>query len=142
MQPRPTEKRTSTSAEHFVFLQTIHNQIFLNPHPINYLKMSASFDKAVSVIQSLPKDGPIKPTQADQLTFYGLYKQATIGDVNTSRPGMLDLTGKAKWDAWKKNEGKSQEDAKSEYVKTLVEILKKHSDNEEAKKYIAEIESA
>lgn len=84
--------------------------------------MSAQFDKAVSVIQSLPKDGPIKPTQSDQLTFYGLYKQATIGDVNTSRPGMLDLTGKAKWDAWKKNEGKSQDDAKAEYVKTLVEV--------------------
>merc|ERR1712013_390413 len=30
---------------------------------------------------------------------YALYKQATIGDVNTSRPGMLDFKGKAKWDA-------------------------------------------
>ena len=25
------------------------------------------------------------------LEVYALYKQATVGDVNTSRPGMLDL---------------------------------------------------
>lgn len=27
----------------------------------------AKFDKAVSIVQSLPKDGPIKPSQDDQL---------------------------------------------------------------------------
>jgi len=27
----------------------------------------AKFDKAVTIIQSLPKDGPIKPSQDDQL---------------------------------------------------------------------------
>lgn len=27
----------------------------------------AKFDKAVKIVQSLPKDGPIKPTQDDQL---------------------------------------------------------------------------
>mmetsp|Transcript_132353 Transcript_132353/g.264004 ORF Transcript_132353/g.264004 Transcript_132353/m.264004 type:complete len:88 (-) Transcript_132353:74-337(-) len=55
-------------------------------------------------------------TTAEKLKAYGLYKQATEGDVNTSRPGMLDMTGKAKWDAWKANEGKPMEDAKQEYV--------------------------
>jgi hypothetical protein len=28
----------------------------------------AQFDKAVAIVQALPKDGPIKPTQDDQLT--------------------------------------------------------------------------
>ena len=27
----------------------------------------AKFEKAVSIVQSLPKDGPIKPTQDEQL---------------------------------------------------------------------------
>ena len=27
----------------------------------------AKFDKAVSIVQSLPKEGPIKPTQDEQL---------------------------------------------------------------------------
>ncbi|TFK50022.1 acyl-CoA-binding protein [Heliocybe sulcata] len=101
----------------------------------------AKFDKAVSIVQSLPKDGPIKPTQEEQLYFYKYYKQATVGDVNTSRPGMMDFTGKAKWDAWKSAEGTSKEDAMAKYVEKLLEILKK-ADNEESKKYAAEIEAA
>ncbi len=39
-----------------------------------------------------------------------------IGDVNTERPGMFDLKGKAQWDAWNANKGKSQEDAEKEYI--------------------------
>ncbi|KAH9945022.1 Acbp from Moniliophthora Perniciosa [Epithele typhae] len=101
----------------------------------------AKFDKAVSIIQSLPKDGPIKPTQDDQLSFYKYFKQATIGDVNTARPGLLDFVGKAKWDAWKGVEGTSKEDAMTKYVENLLEMLKK-ADTEESKKLVAELEAA
>ena len=52
----------------------------------------------------------------DKLELYALFKQGTVGDVNTERPGMLDLKGKAKWDAWKGKEGTSQDDAKAAYV--------------------------
>ncbi|EPQ54327.1 hypothetical protein GLOTRDRAFT_78306 [Gloeophyllum trabeum ATCC 11539] len=101
----------------------------------------AKFDKAVAIVQSLPKDGPIKPSQEEQLFFYKYYKQATLGDCNTTRPGMLDFTGKAKWDAWKSVEGTSKEEAMNKYVEKLLEILKK-ADNEEAKKFVAELEAA
>ncbi|XP_067370881.1 acyl-CoA-binding protein-like isoform X2 [Channa argus] len=57
------------------------------------------------------------------LQVYGLFKQATVGDVNTACPGMFDFTGKAKWDAWEKLKGKSKEDAMNEYI-SLVEQLK------------------
>ncbi|PWN41252.1 acyl-CoA-binding protein [Ceraceosorus guamensis] len=103
---------------------------------------SAQFDKAVSIIGSMPKDGPVQPTQSDQLTFYGLFKQASNGDVNTSRPGMMDFTGKAKWDAWKSREGLSADEAKKEYVDHLLSLLDKHSDNEDAKKWADEIRAA
>ncbi|MCV2423903.1 acyl-CoA-binding protein, partial [Paucibacter sp. DJ4R-1] len=85
----------------------------------------AQFDKAVTIVQNLPKDGPVKPTQEDQLLFYSNYKQATIGDVNTTRPGMMDFTGKAKWDAWNSVKGKSKEAAQKDYVDKLIEVLKK-----------------
>ncbi|KAF5376172.1 hypothetical protein D9757_009341 [Collybiopsis confluens] len=101
----------------------------------------AKFDKAVAIVQGLPKDGPIQPSTDEKLFFYANFKQATIGKVNTSRPGLLDFTGKAKWDAWKEVEEKSKEDAQKDYVEKLLEILKK-ADNEEAKKYIEEIEGA
>jgi len=65
----------------------------------------------------------------------------TIGDVNTTRPGLLDFVGKAKWDAWKSVEGTSKEDAQKKYVEHLLEILEKN-DNEDAKKWVAEIQSA
>ncbi|KAI1797028.1 acyl-CoA-binding protein [Ganoderma leucocontextum] len=99
------------------------------------------FDKAVAIVQGLPKEGPIQPTQDEQLYFYKYYKQATVGNVNTARPGMLDFVGKAKWDAWKSVEGTTTEEAYTKYVEKLLEVLKK-ADSEESKKYIAEIEAA
>ncbi|CAM9241459.1 unnamed protein product [Hapterophycus canaliculatus] len=58
-----------------------------------------------------------------KLKLYGLFKQINIGDCNTSRPGMLDPKGKAKWDSWKGVEGKSKEDAANEYADEVESIL-------------------
>ncbi|XP_058248193.1 acyl-CoA-binding protein isoform X2 [Hemibagrus wyckioides] len=55
-----------------------------------------AFQKAAEEVKHLKA----KPSDAEMLEIYSLYKQATVGDVNTARPGMLDFTGKAKWDAW------------------------------------------
>ncbi|EKM78085.1 hypothetical protein AGABI1DRAFT_114914 [Agaricus bisporus var. burnettii JB137-S8] len=87
------------------------------------MSYQAKFDKATSIVQNLPKGGPVQPTQDDQLFFYARFKQATIGDVNIPRPGMLDFTGKAKWDAWNEIKGKSKEDAMKEYVEKLLKLL-------------------
>ncbi|MFD2514434.1 acyl-CoA-binding protein [Pontibacter locisalis] len=57
-----------------------------------------------------------RPSNDVLLKLYALYKQATEGDVNTDRPGGFDFKNIAKWDAWKKQEGKSQEQAREEYV--------------------------
>ncbi len=32
-----------------------------------------------------------------KLQFYGLYKQSTIGDVNTPQPWSINMVAKAKW---------------------------------------------
>ncbi|EPQ27524.1 uncharacterized protein PFL1_05062 [Pseudozyma flocculosa PF-1] len=106
------------------------------------MSVEAKFQKAVQIVGSLPKDGPVQPTQDDQLKFYGLFKQANNGDVTTSRPGMFDLQGKYKWDAWKSNEGKSKEQAQQEYVDALLAILEKHKDAGDSAKHIEEINSA
>ncbi|KAL9940782.1 hypothetical protein V8E36_000270 [Tilletia maclaganii] len=103
---------------------------------------AAQFDKAVALVQGMPKDGPVKPSTAEQLVFYGLYKQATVGDNNTTRPGMIDFTGKAKWDAWKKHEGKSQEDAKAEYVQALSDMLNKNIDAGDSAKWLEELNAS
>jgi diazepam-binding inhibitor (GABA receptor modulating acyl-CoA-binding protein) len=78
-----------------------------------------SFDQAAADVKNLKA----KPSNDDLLKLYALFKQGTTGDCNTSRPGMLDLSGKAKWDAWNALKGKSQDDAKSDYI-ALVDSLK------------------
>ncbi|CAH7665945.1 diazepam-binding inhibitor [Phakopsora pachyrhizi] len=100
------------------------------------------FQKSVEIVGSLPKEGNDRPSQEIQLEFYSLYKQATIGDVNTTRPGMLDFTGKAKWDAWKGKEGLSQDEAKSKYVELLKDHLEKSSDQNQAKRLLEQLNSA
>ena len=57
---------------------------------------------------------------------FPMFKQANVGDVNTARPGMMDFKGKAKWDAWKKREGTSKEDAMTAYVALVAELKSKY----------------
>ena len=67
------------------------------------------------------KDQVTALSNEDKLEFYALFKQGTVGDTNTERPGMFDMKGKAKWDAWKAKEGMSQDDAKAAYVALVQE---------------------
>ncbi|XP_012261807.1 acyl-CoA-binding protein-like [Athalia rosae] len=64
-----------------------------------------------------------QPSDAELLEIYALYKQATVGDVDTARPGMLDFRGKAKWDAWNGKKGISQDDAKEKYIAKVAELV-------------------
>ncbi|WVF70328.1 hypothetical protein IAT40_005118 [Kwoniella sp. CBS 6097] len=104
------------------------------------MSIQAQFDKAVAIVGALPKDGPIQPTQDDQLAFYANFKQGNVGDyTNGKAPGMFDFVGKAKYNAWKAVEGTSKEDAQKKYVELLKEMLAR-SDDEESKKNLAELE--
>jgi acyl-CoA-binding protein len=50
------------------------------------------------------------------LELYALYKQATSGDVSGSRPGMMDIKGRAKYDAWAKRKGMTKDAAMEAYI--------------------------
>ncbi len=62
------------------------------------------------------------PATTELLELYALYKQASSGDVDGKRPGMLDIKGRAKFDAWAGKKGVTREQAKSDYV-ALVDRL-------------------
>lgn len=81
------------------------------------------FEKAVSEVKNLSK----RPSNDELLALYALYKQATDGDAKGSRPGMLDLKGRAKFDAWSKQKGKSTGAAQGEYVALVDSLKKKYS---------------
>lgn len=56
------------------------------------------------------------PNTADMLTLYALFKQASVGDATGSRPGIFDVKGRAKWDAWAAKKGTSREAAGDQYL--------------------------
>ncbi|KAI9401479.1 hypothetical protein POPTR_001G130200v4 [Populus trichocarpa] len=66
---------------------------------------------------------PENTTNENKLILYGLYKQATVGPVNTSRPGIFNMRDRAKWDAWKAVEGNSKEEAMSDYITKVKQLL-------------------
>ncbi|KAG6477898.1 hypothetical protein ZIOFF_061330 [Zingiber officinale] len=68
---------------------------------------------------------PNTTTNESLLIIYGLYKQATVGPINTStrRPGIFNQRDRAKWDAWKAVESKSQEEAMSDYIAKIKQLL-------------------
>ena len=80
----------------------------------------AEFEKAAADVQKLSK----KPDNETLLKLYGLYKQATSGDVNGPRPGAFDMVGQAKYTAWTKLKGLKKEDAMQQYVTLVQNMLK------------------
>jgi diazepam-binding inhibitor (GABA receptor modulating acyl-CoA-binding protein) len=66
------------------------------------------------------------PSSDELLELYALYKQGTQGDVTGGRPGMLDFKGRAKYDAWAKRKGTSQDAAMSAYVATVARLVTKY----------------
>ena len=82
-------------------------------------ELKERFEAAAAEAQNLPS----RPNNDVLLRLYALYKQGTQGDVSGKRPGFTNPVGRAKYDAWKKLRGKSQDEAMEAYV-ALVEKLK------------------
>ena len=73
------------------------------------------------------KDDSVKLSKAPEndvkLKMYALFKQSTAGDyTNGKKPGLMDIAGKFKYEAWKLNEGMSQDDAKQAYIDLVKEL--------------------
>ncbi|MBI5548621.1 MAG: acyl-CoA-binding protein [Deltaproteobacteria bacterium] len=68
-----------------------------------------------------------RPSNETLLELYSLFKQATEGDVQGKRPGMLDLKGRAKYDAWAARRGLSREAAMQQYVALAERLLERDS---------------
>ena len=83
----------------------------------------SDFENAAAALRSEDKATAIAAISDEKkLDIYALFKQGSVGNVNTDRPGMIDFKGKAKWDAWKAKEGMSQEDAQTAYVDLVKEL--------------------
>lgn len=82
------------------------------------MDLKASFDDAVKRV----KDLDYRPSNENLLKLYGLFKQATEGDVTSDRPGGFDFKGIAKYDSWASLRGTSQDEAMQSYIKLVDEL--------------------
>ena len=92
------------------------------------MDLQQQFDAAVQQVNNLPD-----ATAAQHMTeLYGLYKQATEGDVNM-KSGEVDANeadqangpaglSQAQWESWDKFKGVPEEEAKRRYVNKVAEI--------------------
>ena len=85
-------------------------------------ELDAKFNEVVKKVQEAA-DALSKLSNEKKLEIYALYKQATVGDVNTDRPGMFDQKGRAKWDAWSGKKGMGSEEAKQAYIEIGEAVL-------------------
>lgn len=81
------------------------------------------FNAAVSKSKELTR----RPTNEELLELYGLFKQATEGDVTGDRPGGFDFKAIAKYDAWKSKVGLSKDQAMQEYITLMTRLQQTYS---------------
>ena len=80
--------------------------------------LKEQFEQASLDIKTLQE----RPDNDTMLRLYALYKQGSDGDVSGPAPGMFDFVASAKYQAWSKLEGTSQEMAMKKYI-DLVKTL-------------------
>ncbi|MBP6798721.1 MAG: acyl-CoA-binding protein [Luteimonas sp.] len=81
--------------------------------------LKQAFEQAAKDVQTLSE----RPDNDTLLRLYALYKQGSEGDVSGDKPGFFDFVGTAKYEAWGKLKGMSQDAAQQQYV-DLVKKLK------------------
>lgn len=88
--------------------------------------MRSRFEQVVAMIKALPADGPAQPSNELKLKLYGLFRQARDGDVHGDKPGLFDMVGKFKYEAWAHNKGMSKDEAMRQYVALAENFARDH----------------
>jgi len=83
----------------------------------------SDIDARFSQAQADVKDLSERPGNLTLLRLYALFKQASVGDVQGEKPGLTDMVGKYKYDAWGALAGTPKDAAKQQYSE-LVDSLK------------------
>ena len=80
--------------------------------------LQQQFEEATRAVKTISA----RPSNETLLSLYASYKQATKGNVQGKRPGLLDPQGRAKFDAWQALEGTTSEDAMQMYISQVAEL--------------------
>ena len=81
--------------------------------------LQQQFEQAARDVKSLPE----RPDNDTMLRLYALYKQGSEGDLKGEKPGFFDFVGAAKYEAWEKLRGTSEEQARKKYVDLVRKLV-------------------
>jgi diazepam-binding inhibitor (GABA receptor modulating acyl-CoA-binding protein) len=84
------------------------------------MSLEDQFKSAAERVKTLTS----RPTNEQLLELYAWFKQGTEGDVSGARPGMFDLKGRAKYDAWASKKGTGKDQARQSYVALVDRLVK------------------
>jgi len=80
------------------------------------MDLKEQFEQAAADSKSLSE----RPSNETLLQLYSLYKQGSVGDVNTDPPSNpFDFVNKAKYEAWAALKGKTIAEAMTEYIELI-----------------------
>lgn len=92
--------------------------------------LDENFKAAVARMDRISKSSPdedlFKKYGDPLVMLYGYYKVATVGPINKPKPGVFDIKGRKKWDAWDKATklNMTTEQAKARYVQSVLCLIK------------------
>lgn len=89
--------------------------------------MNTSLQHQFNISSIVVKQLKNTPSNDELLELYSLYKQATIGDCNTDKPGIFNLREKTKWNSWDKLRGMEQKHAMFLYVKLVEKLVQNYN---------------
>lgn len=90
-------------------------------------EIEKQFGRATAYLQTIVSE----LDQRNLLTFYGLYKQATVGPCNTPKPGIFNLQAKAKWNAWNELNDMTKDTAMGRYIDEMERLRPNWDDDDD-----------
>lgn len=95
------------------------------------------FQKAAAIVGDKTVTPVRKASYSEKSRLYGLYKRATVGKLNPpygdddedtdsrpkSRPGMLSVEARSKYDCWAATDDMTKQEARDAYFKLAEELV-------------------
>lgn len=95
------------------------------------------FEQAAAIVGDKSVTPARKASYSEKCRLYGLYKRATVGKLNPpygeddedtdsrpkSRPGMLSVEARSKYDAWAATDDMSKQEARDSYFKLAEDLV-------------------
>lgn len=95
--------------------------------------LEETFERAAAHLEKL-----VPQLDSNQLLgFYGLYKQATCGVCDTSRPSWYQIQAKQKWEAWKNLGDMSKQEAMESYIRAVGKLDATWDENSKSYPWVA-----